>query len=81
MSKYLEQQLFDWNCKEWDKNDPGDFLFSDVTLKVDIGKYKAGHKFVSACFSMRTSVVEFYSEDGKEVLLTADLKITAVPRE
>ena len=59
----LEQQLFSWS--EWDNTDVNNFMFYDIVLKVPIGDFPVGTKFVSAYFSNEQSFVQFTDETGK----------------
>jgi hypothetical protein len=71
--KALESQLFTYDG--YDIDDPGDFQFYKIELKVKIGNHDVGTKFECAYFSMNGSFLNFYN-DGKEIS-THKLKITA----
>lgn len=60
----LEEQIFEW--EQWGEvGEPGSLQFADVTLKVDVGEFKAGTKFAAAFWSGSTGTVAFRTADEK----------------
>ena len=60
----IENQLFTW--KGWDEHDTLDLQFYDVTLKVDIGEFKAGSNFETVAFLLSSSRLVLYDDLGGE---------------
>lgn len=75
----LENQLFSWTG--WDPMDAASYNFYECTLKHDIGNFKAGDKISSIFFSVESSIMEFYNEEGTEVIGKFKLTIDAQPWE
>jgi hypothetical protein len=50
-------------------------MFYDIVLKVPIGDFPVGTKFVSAYFSNEQSLVQFTDETGKEYLFKLKISI------
>lgn len=62
----MERQLFKWDgC---DQQGVGSFIFYDVELIKQVGKFSVGTKFYSAYVDYDEGVLVFYNEDGtKEI--------------
>ena len=67
----MEKQLFDWIS--WDELDTVE-MFYEVTLKIDIGEYKAGTAFDYAAVDYEKGLLEFY-DDGDEPIASFKLKL------
>lgn len=59
----LENDLFTWDG--WDAMDANSFLFYDVKLNVDMGKFPKGTQFHSAFVDYQAGDLEFYSEEDE----------------
>lgn len=68
----MEKQLFDW--ESYDQLDDTVFAFDNVTLKVPIGGFGVGSKFIQASINWETGVLEFYNAGG-QVISRFDLEI------
>lgn len=70
----VEFPLFTW--EKWDVIEEGVYVYSPVTLKVDIGVHEfsrvmpaftAGKKFAHATVDYQKSIITFYDTDDAEV--------------
>jgi hypothetical protein len=72
----MERELFDWDG--WD-GDHDAMIFYNVILKQDIGEYKAGQTFNSACINFEKGQLSFYDSDvGGTELARFQLKLQVV---
>jgi hypothetical protein len=69
----MEQSLFSW--ENWDQLDTMLFCFSQCTLKVDIGKYKAGDIIEEIALDYSDGVMEFYKDNDAIDKFSLSLKV------
>lgn len=72
----MEKQIFDWKVYE-DSGDDFD-MFSGITLKVDVGLWKAGHKFhseVAASMLRDPDLLVLYWPDETEEIYELHLTV------
>lgn len=60
----LDGQLIDW--EGWNEEGPFSMQFQGVTLKVDVGEFKAGTKFPFAFILGETSVLVLIDDNQEE---------------
>lgn len=60
----FENKIFEW--EEYDGGEEAEFIFYDVTLVIDVGRYKKGHRFSFARVNYDESILEFYLRPGQD---------------
>jgi hypothetical protein len=69
----MEKQLFDW--EEMECVDTMVAQYTDVTLKQDIGNYKAGQQFKFASLDFEIGKLEVYNGTDPDPIATFDLEL------
>jgi hypothetical protein len=69
----LEQQVFDWT--ECEDAEVGDMIFYDITLKVALGEFPVGTKFISAFWMSTQGVVSVLDEDEEEHIFRISVSV------
>lgn len=64
----FETEYFEW--KEWDELGVMEILFSDCTLKKDIGTFKRGDFIDSITIDFNNCKMEFYTQISGKVIET-----------